>query len=98
MPELLEGILVALLFVLPAVGFLRAQRRNQRPPELLFAATLGGAAAGLTIVVVVWPTAPSLGAAIFTLPYVVGATVLGFLIGLILLGARRFGAWLSGSR
>jgi hypothetical protein len=98
MPELLEGFLVALLFVLPVVGFLRAQRRNQQPRELLFAATLGGFAAGLTILVAVWPQAPSLGAALWLLPYAVGATILGFLIGVTLLAARLFGAWVSGRR
>jgi hypothetical protein len=98
MPDFLAAILVALVFVLPVAAFLRAQLRNQSASEQLFAAALGGAAAGLAIVLIVWPQAPSVETALITLPYVVGATLIGLVLGGVLLCARLFGAWLGSRR
>ena len=99
MLDLIDGVVAALIFVFPVAAFLLAQKRNQSPGELLVAATVGGVAAGMTVVVVAWPQFDSPGSAIaMLLPYVVGTTVIGFALGAILLGARFLGAWLASRR
>ena len=84
------------LLVAPVVAYLLAARDPRRTRlQLIAAAALGGAAAGLFVCAVLSLGAPSLVASLGLWPWLAVYTVEGALIGLCGVIARAAGVWLS---
>jgi hypothetical protein len=95
MSDFADGILILLTFALPVAGYLVALRTRTTRAEVLMAATLGGAVAGVFLLLVIGMRSVSLDLALESWPFAAFATVNGAVIGLIGLGARSLGEWLQ---
>lgn len=99
MESLVNALFLVLLVAAPIAGYTRAMRRGCTRGQVLLAATLGGALAGVAFaayaLLAARPGMRTLALLEILLPYVAIFTAWGAAIGLCGLVARAAGAWLS---